>query len=83
MVLDTVTDDHRPQATSWLYRWPERSPFAYARGDEFIRYADHARWAHRHDDRLVSMRSGECLAYRVGNVFYDTVTNEPVYYEKS
>jgi hypothetical protein len=83
MVLDAVFEEHRPLAQCWLYRWHERSPFAYARGDEFIRYADHARWAQLQEDRLISMRSGECLAFQVGNVFYDSATSEPLYYEKS
>jgi len=83
MVLDFADTEQRPLAQCWLYRWQERSPFAYARGMEFIRYADHARWARLQDDRLVSMRSGDCLAYRVGDVFYDSATKEPVYYEKS
>ena len=77
MVLDGVTEEHGRPATSWLYLWQEHAPFAYARGEEFIRYADHARWAHLRDARLVSMRSGECLAYRVGNVFYDAGSPNP------
>jgi hypothetical protein len=35
------------------------------------------------DDRLLSMRSGVCLAYRVGNVYYDASSDEPLYYVPS
>jgi hypothetical protein len=33
------------------------------------------------DDALISARSGECLAVRVGNVYYDAASHEPLYYE--
>jgi len=83
MALDPVFPERGQSLSdnSWLYRCEDRSPFAFARGDEFMRYADHTRWARLSDDRLVSERSGACLAYRVGNVFYDPVSHEPLYYQ--
>jgi hypothetical protein len=81
MVLDSVADEQQPLSECWLYRCDDRSPFAYARGREFIRYGDHARWAQLRDDRLVSVRSGEILAYQVGGEFYDAISREPVYYQ--
>lgn len=83
MVLDFVADEQQPLSECWLYRCDDRSPFAYARGRDFIRYGDHTRWAQLYNDRLVSVRSGECLAYRVASEFYDAISHEPVYYEPS
>ena len=83
MTLDLVAEEQQQFSECWLYRCADRSPFAYARGREFIRWSDHALWAHLRDDRLVSVRSGDCLAYRVGDTFYDLVSHEPVYYKPS
>jgi hypothetical protein len=80
MVFDLVAEEGYPAAQCWLYRCDDRSPFAHARGRDFIRNADHTLWAHLVEDQLVSVRSGEVLAYRVGSVFYDAVTREPLYY---
>ena len=81
MVLDCVADTEQPTPQCWLYGCEDRSPFAFARGDEFIRYADHTRWARLCDDRLLSMRSGACLAYRIGSVFCDAESGVPLYYQ--
>jgi len=81
MALDVVTASDQPGSDCWLYRCDERAPFAYARGEEFIRYADDARWARLCDNWLVSERSGARLAYRAGNLFYDAVSHEPLYYQ--
>jgi len=81
MALDVVPAADRPVSDCWLYKCDDCAPFAYARGEEFIRYADHARWARLHDDWLVSERSGARLAYRAGNLFYDAVSHEPLYYQ--
>ncbi len=71
-------DDARP----WLCRTEDLQPFAYARGRDFFRRADHRCWAHLDDDqRLVSSRSGRAIAYRIGHVFYDSDTDAPIYYE--
>jgi hypothetical protein len=82
-MLDFVADEEQPVRQCWLYRCDDRSPFAYAHGDAFIRYADQTPWARQCEDVLLSVRSGECLAYRVGSVFYDADSNEPLYYQAS
>ena len=83
-ILDFVTDEDQPRVSAgWLYRCEDRSPFAFAHGDAFIRCADHSRWARVRDAWLISERSGARLAYRVGNVFYDAMSDEPVYYQPS
>jgi hypothetical protein len=83
MALDGVAERRESVPTCWLYRCADRSPFAYAHGEEFIRYVDHARWARLSGDQLLSMRSGARLAYRVGNVYFDAVSHEPLYYVPS
>ena len=83
MLLESVAEQQRPIPQSWLYRFADRSPFAYSRGAEFIRYRDRARWALVRDDQLFSMRSGACLAYRVGDVYFDAASDEPLYYSPS
>lgn len=83
MVLDDSADRQASPRQHWLYRCADRSPFAYSHGQEFIRWGDHSRWALVCDDRLLSMRSGVCLAYRVGNVYYDASSDEPLYYVPS
>jgi hypothetical protein len=80
-MLEHVGDEVQPVRHCWLYRCEDRSPFAYARGDEFVRNADHKIWALQCDNKLLSVRSGECLAYRVGSVFYDADSHEPLYYQ--
>ena len=80
MTLDAAVEEHRP-LQHWLYRCDDRTPFAYAHGDHFIRYADHTRWATLSEAGLVSVRSGEVLAYLIGDVFYDTISHQPLYYE--
>jgi hypothetical protein len=67
-----------------LCRFDDHSWFAYGRVHDFIRRSDHTLWAHLSDGWLISARSGQRLAYQVGNVFYDAVTHEPLYsYESS
>lgn len=83
MGLDIVANQQRRLPECWLYRCADRSPYAYARGHEFIRCGDHTLWAQLCDDRLVSVRSGGCLAYRVGATFYDPISHEAVYYKPS
>jgi hypothetical protein len=80
MVID-LTEETEPNETScWLFRCEDSSPFAFARGNDFIRLADHALWAHLNDGRLLSARSGDCLAYLRGRVFHNAETDEPAYY---
>jgi hypothetical protein len=83
IMLDDIAEGFGPVQPCWLYRCADRSPFAYARGQEFIRYGDHARWARLADDQLFSLRSGACIAYRVGRVYYDAISEEPLYYVPS
>ncbi len=64
-----------------LYRFADGSLFAYARRQEFIRCSDSTPWAHISGDRLLSARSGDCLAFRIGNVYYDAASREPLFYE--
>jgi len=82
MALDRVPDEQESPPQCWLYRCEDRSPFAFSRGDDFIRWADHTRWARRCGDRLVSVESGACLGDRVGDIFYDPVSHEPIYYQR-
>jgi hypothetical protein len=80
MVID-LTDETQPvDSTCWLFRCEDGAPFAFARGQDFIRLVDHALWSHLSDGRLLSARSGDCLAYQVDRLFYDPLSNEPLYY---
>jgi hypothetical protein len=64
-----------------LYRCDDGEVFAYAqRGNEFVRVSDHQVWAHEHDDQLVSARSGEALAYRRGDFYYELGTGLGLYF---
>jgi hypothetical protein len=82
MAIDHVADEQRLIPQCWLYRCDDHSPFAFSRGDDFIRWADHTRWARLSGDRLVSVESGECLGDRVDDIFYDPVSHEPIYYQR-
>ena len=64
-----------------FYRFDNGTLFAIARRDELIRCADGVVWARLGGDRLLSARSGECLAVRVGSVYYDSESHAPMYYE--
>ncbi len=64
-----------------LSRSDDDSVFAYARGRTFFRSRDHAAWAQLSNAQLLSNRSGRCLAYKLGNTFYDPSSHEPLYYE--
>ncbi len=56
--------------------------FAYAiGGSDFYRASDHRLWAHESDGLLLSARSGTLLARRDGNIYYDTESDVPLYYE--
>jgi len=81
MLCESVIDEPRPLGHRVLYRCETNVPFAYVRGNALFRYRDHALWAHVSDGELRSARSGEPLAYQRGNIFYDAITNEPLYYE--
>ena len=81
MAFEVHVDERADRAGRALYRCADDTRFAYVRGQEWIRYSDGSPWAHRVDDRLMSVRSGDCLAIRVGNVYYDAESREPLYYE--
>jgi hypothetical protein len=66
-----------------LCRFDDHRPFAYARGNDFIRCSDHTLWAHLTDGQLLSARSGNLLAYQRDNVFYDANTHQPIYYQSA
>ena len=74
--------DEPSEARFWLFCFDDGYPFAYARRREFVRCSDGRPWAYKFNDRLISVRSGQCLAVRVGNVYYDRTTGDPAYYER-
>jgi hypothetical protein len=81
MLLDEPPGEHRGHSRPGLCRCDDDTVFAYARGVDFIRRSDNTLWARLSNGELRSARSGSALAYRIGNVFYDAATNEPVYYQ--
>jgi hypothetical protein len=81
METQVRVDDSADGAPRWLFRFEDGAEFAYARRREFIRCSDKRQWAYVFEDRLNSARSGECLAVRAGNVYYDATSREPLYYE--
>jgi hypothetical protein len=80
MVIDLTEETEPNEATCWLFRCEDGSPFAFARGHDFIRLVDHTLWSRLSDGRLLSARSGDCLAYQMDRLFYDPTTDEPLYY---
>jgi hypothetical protein len=75
------TDESRAEAR-YLRRVEDGEPFAYARrGHDFIRVRDDQLWAHESEDLLLSARSGDPLARRMGAIFYQIDTGAPLYYE--
>ena len=83
MVLEHGVDAARVKSQHWLCRCDTHRPFAYARGHDFIRATDQTTWAHLCGGKLLSARSGTCLAYQRDNIFYDATTHQPVYYRRS
>jgi hypothetical protein len=82
MAIDLEAEAQQ-QPSRWLCRSDDHSPFAYARGHDYIRASDHALWAHISDGVLLSARSGQPLAYQIGSAFYDYQTRKAVYYRPS
>jgi hypothetical protein len=64
-----------------IYRFDDDSRFAFARRQHLIRFSDGRPWAYVSGGYLISARSGECLALRIGSVYYDPESREPIYYE--
>jgi hypothetical protein len=82
-VDDPAIQSREPQ-TRCLCKIEDGEVFAYvARGNEFVRVRDHLVWAIEHDDVLVSARSGQPLARRRGRVYFETDTDQPLYYERA
>lgn len=68
----------------YLYRSDDNEEFAYAKNRrDFFRTADDTLWAHESHDWLVAAKTGVLLAHRTGNVYYDALTEAPLYYEKA
>ncbi len=66
-----------------LFRCDDGEVFAYLqRGSEFVRVSDHEVWATEQDDELVSARSGEPLAYRRGDFYYEFGTGLGLYFSR-
>jgi hypothetical protein len=83
MGLDLRADERQQRSRRWLCRFDDHTEFAYARGHDYIRCSDQTLWAHLSCGQLLSARSGDCLAYQLGSVFYHALTHEPVYYQPS
>jgi hypothetical protein len=81
MLANPVVDERHRRSPRWLYRCHDHLKFAYVRGHDYIRAADHELWAHASDRMLLCARSGEPLAYQLGSVFYDHHSRQPIYYE--
>ncbi len=83
-VVDLTIESDRGPHVRRLCRFEDGAVFAYAeRGHEFVRASDRELWAVERDDALVSARSGVVLAHRRGRVYFDTETDEPLYYERA
>ena len=79
MVIDLTEETQPTESTCWLFRCEDGSPFAFARGHDFIRVSDHTVWSHFRDGRLLSARSGACLAHQEDRLFVDE-SGEPLFY---
>jgi len=80
---DPHCSEHALARRQFLCRFDDHRPFAYARGHDYIRCADHALWAHLTNGKLLSARSGCPLAYQRDNIFYDANTHQPIYYQSA
>jgi hypothetical protein len=47
MLTEVVPEEQRPAGRRVLCGFETHQPFAYARGDDYFRCADHSMWAHR------------------------------------
>ena len=69
----------------YVVRIEDEAVIAYCDGDghDFRRVHDDSVWAHESEGTLLSARSGTPIARRSGIVYYDPVTDLPLYYETS
>ncbi len=74
-------DSPTPASQRRLCRFDNGQVFAYRRGHDLIRAADHTLWAHQSGDILLSARSGRPIARRDGKAYLDIESNTPLYYE--
>jgi hypothetical protein len=67
-----------------LYQFAADETFAYAAsGHDFYRVSDDVLWAHESDGFLLAAHSGAPFARRVGHVYYEVESDEPLYYERA
>jgi hypothetical protein len=66
-----------------LCGFESHQPIAYEHGDNYFRCTEHTLSARLADGQLRSVPSEKPLAYQRGNIFYDSVTHKPVYYQSS
>ena len=83
MLTDPVADERCPARRPMLCGFESHQPIAYQHGDNYFRCTDHTLLAHLADGQLRSVPSGEPLAYERGNIFNDSITRKPVYYQSS
>ncbi len=76
-----VADPRIPEYQRRLCRFDDGQVFAYKRGHDLIRAADHTLWAHESGEILLSARSGRPIARRVGKAYLDVESDTPLYYE--
>jgi len=66
-----------------LYRCDDGEVFAYEQhGNKLLRVSDQELWAVEHDDVLLSARSGEPLAYRRGDIYFEFGTGIGLYFAR-
>ena len=77
-----ASDDGGPQRR-YVVRIEDEAVIAYAEGDghDFRRVHDDSLWAHESDGTLLSAKSGTPIARRSGIIYYDSVTDIPLYYQ--
>jgi hypothetical protein len=81
MGTESRLDEPRDVRRREIYRFDDDTLFAYSRRLQLLRCSDDLPWAYLSSDQLISARSGQCLARRVGNIYYDPNSREALYYE--
>ena len=65
----------------YLYTDDGENLIAYAPGRrDFFRSSDDSLWAHESHDWLIAAKSGEMLAHRTGDFYYDVVDGKRLYH---